>query len=72
MQRSGSARVYHCDNYKEETSNLKQGRKERKERRIMLKLRGPAEDKRAKDSHGALYPDPSAESESLGARREPL
>lgn len=38
----------------------------------MLKLRGPAEDKRAKDSHGALYPDPSAESESLGARREPL
>lgn len=47
-------------------------KKERKERRIMLKLRGPAEDKRAKDSHGALYPDPSAESESLGARREPL
>lgn len=32
----------------------------------MLKLRGPAEDKRAKDSHGALYPDPRAESESLG------
>lgn len=38
----------------------------------MLKLRGPAEDKTAKDSHGALYPDPNAESKSLGARREPL
>ena len=27
MQRSGSAHVYYYDNYKEETGNLKQGRK---------------------------------------------